>query len=77
VNPNLMSSTVGFEYGTTKGSYIHIISASPSVISGSNDFNESATISFLAPATTYYFRVKAVNSFGTTYGKEMTFVTAQ
>jgi hypothetical protein len=54
--------TVTFEYGTTT-SYGYTASGNPATISG------------LTANTTYYFRVKAVNTIGTTYGSEMSFTT--
>jgi hypothetical protein len=77
VNPNFISTTVSFQYGLLNGSYIYDIQATSGVISGSNNYNESVTVSNLYPGTEYHFRVKAVNSFGTTYGSNMTFTTAK
>ena len=77
VNPNFLSTTVSFLYGTLNGSYIYKVPATSGVISGSNDYNESVTVSNLLSGTKYYFRVKASNSFGTAYGAEMTFTTAE
>ncbi len=75
INPNFLSTTVIFEYGTMSGSYIRVISATPGTLSGSDEKNVSATISGLTPGTKYYFRVAALNSLGKTYGSEMTFNT--
>jgi hypothetical protein len=77
VNPNFLPTTVVFQYGTMKGSYIFNVSATSGIISGSVDFNENAAISKLASGTEYYFRIVAFNSFGTTYGSEMTFTTTK
>jgi hypothetical protein len=77
VNPNSLSTTVSFQFGTENGSYIYYILATSGVISGSNGYNESVTVSNLISGTKYHFRVKAVNSYGTTYGGDMTFITAK
>lgn len=75
VNANMASTTVTFEYGTTT-SYGQTVTASQSPVTGSSNTNVSANISGLSAGTTYHFRVKAVNSVGTTYGSDMTFTTA-
>lgn len=75
VNPNLISTTVSFEYGLTT-SYGNSIAANPAVLTGNTNSAVSAIIASLTPGTTYHFRVKAVNSLGTVYGSDMTFVTS-
>jgi hypothetical protein len=75
VNPNFLPTTITFFYGTMQGSYIYNRQASPGVISGSVESNVSVTISGLTAGTTYYFIVKAVNPYGTTYGSETAFTT--
>lgn len=74
VNANMVSTTVTFEYGTTT-SYGQTITASPSPVTGSTNTNVSASITGLTANTTYHFRVKAVNSIGTTYSNDMSFTT--
>jgi len=74
VNANMVSTTVTFEYGTTT-SYGQTITASPNPVTGSTNTNVSATITGLTAGTTYHFRVKAVNSVGTTYGVDKSFAT--
>jgi phosphodiesterase/alkaline phosphatase D-like protein len=74
VNANMASTTVTFEYGTTT-SYGQTVTASPSPVTGSSNTNVSANISGLSAGTTYHFRIKAVNSVGTTHGSDMTFTT--
>lgn len=74
VNANNGSTTVTFEYGTTT-SYGSTISATPSTLTGSTSTAVAASLSGLTAGTTYYFRVKAVNSGGTTYGAQQTFTT--
>ena len=69
VPDNQLPTTVSFEYGTstTYGNTVIAINR------GSNSF--SSSISGLSVATIYHFRVKAVNSLGTTYGSDQTFKT--
>lgn len=74
VNPNDLSTTVTFEYGTTTG-YGSTAPASQSPVTGNTMVEVSAQISGLLPATTYHYRVKTVNSLGTTYGEDKTFTT--
>jgi len=75
VNPNDLSTTVTFEYGLTT-SYGSTAAASPSPVTGNTMVNVMAEISGLLPATTYHYRVKTVNSIGTTYSEDKTFTTA-
>lgn len=75
VNPNFLFTTVTFEYGTSS-SYGDTISAVTKTILGYKEFNASVSISGLTPGTEYHFRVKAVNSLGTTYGNDMKFNTS-
>jgi phosphodiesterase/alkaline phosphatase D-like protein len=74
VNANYLSSVVTFEYGLTT-SYGSTSTATPSPVTGSTSTSVSANLSGLSAGTTYHFRVKAVNSLGTTYGTDLTFVT--
>ena len=74
VNANDLLTTVSFEYGTTT-SYGQTVSAILNQISGNFDIAEYATISGLMESTSYHFRIKAVNSAGTTYGSDLTFTT--
>ena len=68
-----LSTAVTFEYGTTT-SYGTVINASPNIITGNNIQSVSASLSGLTTGTTYHFRVKAVNSLGTSLGADLTFV---
>ena len=72
---NYLSTTVSFEYGTST-SYGSSIIASPNPVSGSTTVTVSAPISALTEGTTYHFRIKGVNSLGTTYGDDKTFVAS-
>ena len=74
VNPNYLSTVVSFEYGTTT-SYGSIVTATQSPVTGNSITEVSAAITGLTAGTTYHYRVKAVNSFGTTYGDDLTFIT--
>jgi uncharacterized protein (TIGR02145 family) len=74
VNPNYLSTVVTFEYGTTT-SYGSTIVATQSPVTGNSNTNISANISDLTGITIYHYRVKAVNSLGTTYGNDMSFGT--
>jgi uncharacterized protein (TIGR02145 family) len=74
VNPNFLSTTVYFEYGTSS-SYGNYILATQGSISGLKEVSESGSIAGLTPGTLYHFRVKAVNSLGTKYGEDMSFTT--
>jgi hypothetical protein len=67
VNSNGDSTTVTFEYGTSSGVYPSSVSAG--TVTALTATAVTATVSSLA-AGTYYFRVKAVNAAGTTYGTQ-------
>lgn len=75
VNPNGLSTVVTFEYGPSSGSYTSSIAASQSPLTGTTSQVVSATITSLA-AGTWYVRLKAVNSFGTTYSTEKSVTVA-
>jgi uncharacterized protein (TIGR02145 family) len=74
VNPNLLSTTVDFEYGTST-SYGNSVASAQIMVSGDADVSVSADLAGLTPGTTYHFRVKAENSLGTMYSSDMTFTT--
>jgi len=74
VNPNGLSTTVKFEYGTTT-SYGNMITATPSPFSGTSAVPVSATLMNLTSNTTYHYRVVATNGAGTTTGSNRTFTT--
>ncbi len=74
-NNNAASTTVTFEYGLTT-SYGSTATASPSSVTGSTSTSVSASLTGLAANTLYHYRVKAVNSVGTTYGSDLTFTTS-
>jgi uncharacterized protein (TIGR02145 family) len=74
VNPCLLTSTVSFEYGQTAG-YGNSVDYTKYLYYA--DQKIAIRISGLTPGTTYHFRVKAVNSLGTSYGDDMIFQTTQ
>ncbi len=73
VNPNGISTTYHFEWGTTSsyGNNTPTLSAG----SGSGNINVNAGITGLSGVTMYYYRLVGVNSDGTSYGNQMTFST--
>ncbi len=71
VNANGISTTAWFEYGAISGSYGS--KSNTKAVTGSTDTTVSASISGLTAGTTYYYRIAAQNSVGTSYGKEMSF----
>lgn len=73
VNPENLSTTYYFEYGTTT-SYGHK-TATSSAGSGNSAENVSAALSGLKPGTRYHFRLVATNSVGTSMGVDRTFKT--
>ena len=74
INPNYLSTTVTFEYGTTTN-YGQTITSPQSPITGNSNTNVSAELSGLLPETTYHFRIQAINSLGTVYGNDFSFTT--
>jgi uncharacterized protein (TIGR02145 family) len=74
VNPNFLSTEVTFEYGETT-IYGNTIAALQSPVTGNTLVTVSADIDGLTPGTIYHFRVKSVNSLGTTYSDDLTFTT--
>ena len=75
VNANSLETTVTFEYGTTD-SYGQTTDATPGSITGSTTTDVVATLTGLTVSVTYHYRVKAVNTKGTSYGDDMTFLTS-
>ncbi|MFZ5880906.1 MAG: choice-of-anchor Q domain-containing protein [Chloroflexota bacterium] len=75
VNANGDSTTVTFEYGLDT-SYGNTVTADQSPLTDSTYTAVSAAITGLTPTTAYHFRVKAVNSTGTTYGRDQILITS-
>jgi uncharacterized protein (TIGR02145 family) len=74
VNPNYLTTQVSFEWGTTSG-YGNMLTALQNSLTGSNNTNILLTLSGLQKGTIYHYRVKAVNSLGTSYGMDVQFTT--
>lgn len=75
VNASNQSTIVTFEFDSTT-SYRQSVNATPDTIKGSTYTDVSAYATGLRAMTLYHFRIKAVNSSGTTFGKDTTFTTA-
>ncbi|MFI5251969.1 MAG: FG-GAP-like repeat-containing protein [Bacteroidota bacterium] len=73
VNPNGLSTTYYFTYGTTTnyGTNTSVWSAG----SGSASVPVNSSINGLSPNTTYHYRIVASNSGGTSYGEDLLFIT--
>lgn len=76
VNANNATTTDSIQYGTS-GSYGTTVAASPATTTVTTATSISATLSGLSAGTTYHYRVKAVNSAGTSYGADVTFTTSK
>ncbi len=75
INANNASTTISFEYGTTVA-YGTTATATPATATGATATLASSALSGLAPGTLYHYRIKGVNSVGTTNGNDLTFTTA-
>lgn len=77
VDPNNAATTYWFEYSTDSllGSVLRKTTAKVSAGSGGTEVQATANISGLARGTTYYVRVVAQNSLGTTEGAKVSFKT--
>jgi hypothetical protein len=64
INPDGGDTTYHFEYGTTTGYGTSVPVPDADIGSGSTDVAVSQQLTGLAPATTYHFRVVAVNPLG-------------
>ena len=74
VNANGGTTTAWFEYGNTSGTYSNTTSTQ-TISNGWSDTSVTVDISGLSSKTTYYYRLVAQNSVGTTYGSELSFAT--
>lgn len=71
VNANYLSTIVTFEYGLTTNYDNSITLQSPET--GNNEVDVRATITGFSLQTIYHYRIKVVNSLGTSFGSDMTF----
>ena len=74
VNPNSASTSYWFEYGTSQS--LGNTTSAQSAGNGTSNQNVLAGVTGLSANTTYYFRVVAQNSYGTTQGSVLSFTTA-
>ena len=74
VNPNGLSTSWYFEYGTSTA--YGKKTATRSAGSGTTNVQVSATLTGLTPGTTYHYRLVAVNGDGTTRGADGVFTTS-
>jgi phosphodiesterase/alkaline phosphatase D-like protein len=74
INPNKNATSYWFEYGTSQ----NLGNTTPFIFVGEGNINISVSqsVSNLTPATNYYFRVNAQNSFGTVNGAIKSFQTS-
>jgi hypothetical protein len=74
VNANNLSTTVIFEWGlTTNYGNEALVVKSP--ITGTSDVTVSAAVTGLQLATTYHYRLKAINAVNITYSSDMSFTS--
>ncbi|MEI6682637.1 MAG: T9SS type A sorting domain-containing protein [Bacteroidota bacterium] len=74
VTANSTSTTVSFDYGLTVA-YGTNVAGVPSSLSGNSALTTLANITGLVTNTTYHYRCVGVNSTGTVYGLDQTFLT--
>lgn len=74
VNPNLLSTTVVFEWGESE-TYGNRAVPDQSPLTGSNAGDINAVLSGLNPGTVYHYRIAATNELGTSYSSDQTFKT--
>jgi hypothetical protein len=77
VDPEGLATTYYFEYGTASNFAGAAKTASTPAGSGTGPEEARAAISGLTPSTTYYFRLVATNSAGTTTGATQSFQTTK
>ena len=74
VTANNLTTTVVFEYDTSK-TYKNIIEGTPVEVTGNTSTAIKANLRGLTPNTVYYYRIKAENQLGITYGVDTSFTT--
>ncbi len=74
VNPNYLPTSVICEWGTST-EYGDSVELTQNPITGSSDQVFSGTIDGLSEGVIYYFRIKATNDLGTTYGDQQILIT--
>lgn len=74
VNAQNDATTVSFQYSTDASYDLGVVEL-PNPVTGLADTAVAATLSALAPDTTYHYRVVATNSAGTIHGADHTFTT--
>jgi uncharacterized protein (TIGR02145 family) len=74
INANIPFTSVSFEYGKTT-SYGVMVIATQDPIPGPETTKVSASIEGLEFGTTYHYRLIAINSQGTIYGDDISFIT--
>ena len=75
VNPNGLATDSWFEWGTVANLASYTPTPAQSTGSGKANVPVNASLSSLSAGTTYYFRVAALNSAGTSQGTILTFTT--
>jgi subtilisin family serine protease len=75
LNPNLLSTTYQFEYGTTTSYGMTAPIPAKSAGSGQQSVSVNQALEGLIPGQLYHYRLAATNSEGTSYGKDQTFTT--
>ena len=75
VNNDGSPTAIKFEYGLTE-LYGNEINGVPDSVSGTGSVIPSCIVTGLSPASIYHFRLKAINSVGTSYGADMMFYTS-
>jgi hypothetical protein len=75
VNPKGAVTTASFDFGTTTSYGTNLVATPATIAATAGATAVSADKTGLNPVTTYHYRVKAVNSAGTTLGADKTFTT--